>query len=186
MKKIFTLIAICAIVTSCGQSGEQSKSSEDLEIFLASVESENLLEGPTVSSASWISSNFITYDSQKVIADYSKRYTLKALETSRNASNFNDLVTTPSNRRQLELLKSSFVMPPPFDDKLAGELSEISTKLEAMYGSGKHCYDDGSCLDLEAFENIIDSSRNSSELLKAWTGWHEVGKPMKPMYYENG
>lgn len=182
MKKIFTLIAICAIVTSCGQSGEQSKSSEDLEKFLASVESENLLEGPTVSSASWISSNFITYDSQKVIADYSKRYTLKALETSRNASNFNDLVTTPSNRRQLELLKSSFVMPPPFDDKLAGELSEISTKLEAMYGSGKHCYDDGSCLDLEAFENIIDSSRNSSELLKAWTGWHEIGKPMKPMY----
>ena len=182
MKKIFTLIAICAIVTSCGQSGEQSKSSEDLEIFLASVESENLLEGPTVSSASWISSNFITYDSQKVIADYSKRYTLKALETSRNASNFNDLVTTPSNRRQLELLKSSFVMPPPFDDKLAGELSEISTKLEAMYGSGKHCYDDGTCLDLEAFENIIDSSRNSSELLKAWTGWHEIGKPMKPMY----
>jgi len=182
MKKIFTLIAICAIVTSCGQSGEQSKSSEDLEKFLASVESENLLEGPTVSSASWISSNFITYDSQKVIADYSKRYTLKALETSREASNFNDLVTTPSNRRQLELLKSSFVMPPPFDDKLAGELSEISTKLEAMYGSGKHCYDDGTCLDLEAFENIIDSSRNSSELLKAWTGWHEIGKPMKPMY----
>ena len=182
MKKIFTLIAICAIVTSCGQSGEQSKSSEDLEKFLASVESENLLEGPTVSSASWISSNFITYDSQKVIADYSKRYTLKALETSRNASNFNDLVTTSSNRRQLELLKSSFVMPPPFDDKLAGELSEISTKLEAMYGSGKHCYDDGTCLDLEAFENIIDSSRNSSELLKAWTGWHEIGKPMKPMY----
>ena len=182
MKKIFTLIAICAIVTSCGQSGEQSKSSEDLEKFLASVESENLLEGPTVSSASWISSNFITYDSQKVIADYSKRYTLKALETSRSASNFNDLVTTSSNRRQLELLKSSFVMPPPFDDKLAGELSEISTKLEAMYGSGKHCYDDGTCLDLEAFENIIDSSRNSSELLKAWTGWHEIGKPMKPMY----
>ena len=182
MKKIFTLIAICAIVTSCGQSGEQSKSSEDLEKFLASVESENLLEGPTVSSASWISSNFITYDSQKVIADYSKRYTLKALETSRKASNFNDLVTTSSNRRQLELLKSSFVMPPPFDDKLAGELSEISTKLEAMYGSGKHCYDDGSCLDLEAFENIIDSSRNSSDLLKAWTGWHEIGKPMKPMY----
>lgn len=182
MKKIFTLIAICAIVTSCGQSGEQSKSSEDLEKFLASVESENLLEGPTVSSASWISSNFITYDSQKVIADYSKRYTLKALETSRNASNFNDLVTTSSNRRQLELLKSSFVMPPPFDNKLAGELSEISTKLEAMYGSGKHCYDDGTCLDLEAFENIIDSSRNSSELLKAWTGWHEIGKPMKPMY----
>ena len=182
MKKIFTLIAVCAIVTSCGQTGEQSLTSEDLEIFLESVEQENLIEGPTVSSASWISSNFITYDSQKVIADYSKRYTLKALETSRKASSFNELSTTSSNRRQLELLKGSFVMPPPFDDDLAGELSDISTKLEAMYGSGKHCYEDGLCLDLEAFENIIDSSRDSNELLKAWTGWHEIGKPMKPMY----
>jgi peptidyl-dipeptidase A len=182
MKKIFTLIAVCAIVTSCGQTGEQSLTSEDLEIFLESVEQENLIEGPTVSSASWISSNFITYDSQKVIADYSKRYTLKALETSRKASSFNELSTTSSNRRQLELLKGSFVMPPPFDDDLAGELSDISTKLEAMYGSGKHCYEDGLCFDLEAFENIIDSSRDSNELLKAWTGWHEIGKPMKPMY----
>ena len=182
MKKIFTLIAVCAIVTSCVQTGEQSLTSEDLEIFLESVEQENLIEGPTVSSASWISSNFITYDSQKVIADYSKRYTLKALETSRKASSFNELSTTSSNRRQLELLKGSFVMPPPFNDDLAGELSDISTKLEAMYGSGKHCYEDGLCLDLEAFENIIDSSRDSNELLKAWTGWHEIGKPMKPMY----
>ena len=182
MKKIFTLIAVCAIVTSCGQTGEQSLTSEDLEIFLESVEQENLIEGPTVSSASWISSNFITYDSQKVIADYSKRYTLKALETSRKASSFNELSTTSSNRRQLELLKGSFVMPPPFNDDLAGELSDISTKLEAMYGSGKHCYEDGLCLALEAFENIIDSSRDSNELLKAWTGWHEIGKPMKPMY----
>ena len=182
MKKIFTLIAICAIVTSCGQTGEQSKSAEDLEIFLASVEEENLTEGPTVNSAYWISSNFITYDSQKIVADYSKRYTLKSLQTSRDASTFNDLQTTQSNRRQLDLLKGSFVMPPPFDDALAGELSEISTKLEAMYGSGKHCYEDGVCLDLEAFENILDSSRDSDELLKAWTGWHEIGKPMKPMY----
>ena len=182
MKKIFTLIAICAIVTACGQTGEQSKSAEDLEIFLASVEEENLTEGPTVNSAYWISSNFITYDSQKIVADYSKRYTLKALETSRKASIFNELSTTSSNRRQLELLKGSFVMPPPFNDDLAGELSDISTKLEAMYGSGKHCYEDGLCLDLEAFENIIDSSRDSNELLKAWTGWHEIGKPMKPMY----
>ena len=182
MKKIFTLIAVCAIVTSCGQTGEQSLTSEDLEIFLESVEQENLIEGPTVSSASWISSNFITYDSQKVIADYSKRYTLKALEISRKASSFNELSTTSSNRRQLELLKGSFVMPPPFNDDLAGELSDISTKLEAMYGSGMHCYEDGLCLDLEAFENIIDSSRDSNELLKAWTGWHEIGKPMKPMY----
>ena len=182
MKKLFMLIAISAIVTSCAPSGEQSKSLDDLDLFLASVEEDNLTEGPIVSSASWIGSNFITYDSQKVLSDYSKRYTLKALELSREAALFNNLETSDSNRRQLELLKSSFVMPPPFNEALAGELSTISTQLDAMYGSGKHCYEDGTCYELGDFEQILDNSRDPSELLKAWTGWHEIGKPMKPMY----
>ena len=51
-----------------------------------------------------------------------------------------------------------------------------------MYGTGEYCYEDGACYDLEAFESIIDNSRDPDELLKAWKGWHEIGKPMKPMY----
>ena len=73
-------------------------------------------------------------------------------------------------------------MPPPFDEKLAGELSSISTKLDAMYGSGKHCYEDGTCYNLGEFELIMDNSRNSHLFLKAWTGGLEIGKPMKPKY----
>ena len=69
-------------------------------------------------------------------------------------------------------------MPPPFDNNLAKELSKITTSLEAMYGNGEYCYEDGSCFDLEAFEAIIDKSRNPEELLSAWKGWHEIGKPM--------
>jgi len=182
MKKLFLLIAIAAIVTSCSQTSEQTKSENDLEIFLEQIEKDNLSEGPIVSSAYWIGSNFINHDSQNIVADYSKRYTLKSLENSRKASSFNNLETSDSNRRKLELLKSSFVMPPPLDENLASELSSISTKLEAMYGSGEYCYKDGSCFDLEAFEQIIDSSRNPDELLMAWNSWHEVGKPMKSMY----
>jgi peptidyl-dipeptidase A len=182
MKKFFTLVAISAIVTSCSQTSDQSLSESDLQLFLDEVEESNLKEGPVVSSAYWIGSNFITFDSQSIVADYGKRYTLKSLEDSKKAASFNNLDTTPIQRRQLELLKSSFVMPPPFDEELAGELSSISTKLEAMYGAGEHCFDDGSCYDLEAFEQIIDNSRDPNELLRAWQGWHEIGKPMKPLY----
>ena len=182
MKKLFLLIAIAAIVTSCSQTSEQTRSENDLDIFLKQIEEDNLSEGPVINSAYWLGSNFITHDSQNIVADYSKRYTLKSLENSREASSFNNLKTSDSNRRKLELLKSSFVMPPPLDESLASELSSISTKLEAMYGSGEYCYEDGSCYDLEAFEQIIDTSRNPDELLMAWSGWHEVGKPMKSMY----
>ena len=182
MKNFLSIISIILIVTSCAPSSEKSNTSEDLDKFLAEVEQEYKEEGPIINSASWISSNFITYDSQKVIADYGTRYTLKSLERSRQASNFDNLDTSPENKRMLSILKSSFVMPPPLDKTLASELSQISTGLEAMYGTGEYCYEDGACYDLEAFESIIDNSRDPDELLKAWKGWHEIGKPMKPMY----
>ena len=182
MKNFLSIIFIILIVTSCAPGSEKSNTSEDLDKFLLEVEQEYKEEGPIINSASWISSNFITYDSQKVIADYGTRYTLKSLETSRRASDFNNVDTTSDKKRMLNILKSSFVMPPPFDNNLAKELSKITTSLEAMYGNGEYCYEDGSCFDLEAFEAIIDKSRNPEELLSAWKGWHEIGKPMKPMY----
>ena len=181
MKNFLSLILII-IVTSCAPSSEQIPSNQDLEEFLANVESENKKDGPVIYSASWISSNFITYDSQKVIADYGTKSTLKSLERSREAASFDGLDTSKENQRMLNILKSSFVMPPPLDEELASELSEITTSLEAMYGSGEYCFDDEECYDLEAFESIIDNSRDPKELLRAWEGWHEIGKPMKPMY----
>ena len=181
MKNFLSLILII-IVTSCAPSSEQTLSDQDLEEFLANVELENKKDGPVIYSASWISSNFITYDSQKVIADYGTKSTLKSLERSREAASFDGLDTSKENQRMLNILKSSFVMPPPLDEELASELSEITTSLEAMYGSGEYCFDDEECYDLEAFESIIDNSRDPKELLRAWDGWHEIGKPMKPMY----
>ena len=182
MKKYLSIYLIVLIVASCVPGSEQIDRNKEIEDFLNNIEEENKKDGPIIYSASWISSNFITYDSQKVIADYGTRYTLKSLERSREASAFDDLSTSTENRRMLNILKSSFVMPPPLNKELATELSSITTSLEAMYGSGEHCYEDGSCYDLEAFESIIDNSRNPEELLKAWHGWHEIGKPMKPMY----
>ena len=181
MKNFLSLILII-IVTSCAPSSEQTLSNQDLEEFLANVELENKKDGPVIYSASWISSNFITYDSQKVIADYGTKSSLKSLERSREAASFDGLDTSKENQRMLNILKSSFVMPPPLDEELASELSEITTSLEAMYGSGEYCFDGEECYDLEAFESIIDNSRDPKELLRAWEGWHEIGKPMKPMY----
>ena len=119
MKNFLYTVLLSLIVTSCAPGGEQTHKIEDLENFLALVEEENKKDGPVIYSASWISSNFITYDSQKVIADYGTRYTLKSLERSRQASNFDNLDTSPENKRMLSILKSSFVMSPPLHESLA-------------------------------------------------------------------
>ncbi|MDB0028656.1 M2 family metallopeptidase, partial [bacterium] len=64
----------------------------------------------------------------------------------------------------------------------AGEIANIMAELDAMYGAGQHCFGEGDCYDLEAFEGVIDNSRDPDELLKAWEGWRNIGTPMKDKY----
>ena len=177
-----TIFLSILVLSSCSSEQPNALTESDVEEFLQMVELEDKTLGPIVSSAYWIGANFITYDSQKVVADYGKRYQLLALERARQASSFDGVEVSEENRRKLNLIKSSFVMPSPLNDELAGEISAISAELDAMYGTGKHCFADDDCYDLEAFETIIDNSRDPVELLKAWEGWRNIGKPMKDMY----
>ena len=167
MFKYFKLLLPLFILIGCSEETD-AVSEDDAKQFLSDIQESAETEGPVIYSASWISSNFITYDSQVVMADFSKRYTLKGLEEARIASTFDNIELEPKDRRALNIIKNGFVMPPPLDEELAGELSSITTELEAMYGTGTHCFSEDDCYDLEGFEAIIDNSRDPDELLKAW------------------
>ena len=182
MNKLFILVITILITVSCSTNDSKAKTISDVETFLERVEQEDKALGPVISSAYWISSNFITYDSQMIVADFGKRYSLMSVERANEAATFDSLDLPEDMRRKLDLIKGGFVMPAPLDEELAGELADIESELGAMYGSGSHCFSEDECYDLEAFEQIIDSSRNSDELLKAWAGWREIGKPMKDKY----
>ena len=182
MNKLFILVTTILITVSCSTNDSKAKTISDVETFLERVEQEDKALGPVISSAYWISSNFITYDSQMIVADFGKRYSLMSVERANEAATFDSLDLPEDMRRKLDLIKGGFVMPAPLDEELAGELADIESELGAMYGSGSHCFSEDECYDLEAFEQIIDSSRNSDELLKAWAGWREIGKPMKDKY----
>ncbi len=177
-----TIFLSILVLSSCSSEQANALNESDVEAFLQRVELEDKTLGPIVSSAYWIGANFITYDSQKVVADYGKRFQLLALERARQASTFDDVEVSEENRRKLNLIKNSFVMPSPLDDTLAGEIANIMAELDAMYGAGQHCFGEGDCYDLEAFEGVIDNSRDPDELLKAWEGWRNIGTPMKDKY----
>ena len=164
MSKFLKFLLPIFILISCADSTDKV-TEQDAKDFLAEVQEKAITEGPVYSSAYWIQSNFITYDSQKVAADFSKRGILESLEQARTAATFDALKLDPQDRRALNIIKNGFVMPPPLDDDLAGEMASIMTELEAMYGNGTHCFSEDDCYDLEAFENIIDNSRDADELL---------------------
>ena len=177
-----TVLLSIVVISSCSSQQTPALNESDVETFLERVELEDKTLGPVASSAYWLQANFITYDSQKVVADYGKRFQLLALERARQASTFDDVEVSEENRRKLNLIKNSFVMPSPLDDTLAGEIANIMAELDAMYGAGQHCFGEGDCYDLEAFEGVIDNSRDPDELLKAWEGWRNIGTPMKDKY----
>ena len=182
MKNLLISASLLFILSGCANDQKSTPEENNAKEFLLEYEEKATEEAPIVSSAFWIASNFINHDSQVIAADFSKRYTLEALEAARRAATFDDLDLEPLDRRALNLIKNGFVMPPPLDEELAGELSQIMTELEAMYGTGQHCFTDNECYDLEAFETIIDNSRDPQELLRAWNGWREISKPMKNKY----
>ena len=177
-----TVLLSIVVISSCSSQQAPALNESDVETFLERVELEDKTLGPVASSAYWLQANFITYDSQKVVADYGKRFQLLALERARQASTFDEVEVSEENRRKLNLIKNSFVMPSPLDDTLAGEIANIMAELDAMYGAGEHCFGEGDCYDLEAFEGVIDNSRDPDELLKAWEGWRNIGTPMKDKY----
>ena len=133
MNKLF--IYTFAILLLQGCSNETKLTEEDAILFLDEMEEFSAEEGPIASSAYWISSNFITYDSQKVVADYSKRYSLLSVENARRAAEFDDVDVTKDTRRKLNFVKSGFVMPSPLDEGLATEIANLKAELSAMYGS---------------------------------------------------
>lgn len=73
-------------------------------------------------------------------------------------------------RRKLDLMRSSLVLPAPADSKKSTRLSQITSDLEGMYGSGKYCRSQTYCMGLTDMSNVIATSRDESLLLEMWQG----------------
>jgi peptidyl-dipeptidase A len=104
--------------------------------------------------------------------------------TAKEALRFEGLKLDPDTARMLYLLRISTSLPAPSDPAKRSELATIAAKLEGLYGKGKWCGKDGTskCRDLQQLEEVLRRSHKADELLDAWTGWHTVSVPMRPMY----
>ncbi|MDX1584123.1 MAG: M2 family metallopeptidase [Thermoanaerobaculia bacterium] len=132
--------------------------------------------------AAWVQSNFITHDTQILAADASGKVIAEVVRLAKEATKFDDLDLPYDDRRQLEMLKNALTMPAPSDPQKTKELTTIASELEALYGKGEYCREDGDCLDLEALMKIMAESRDPAELADVWGGWRTISPPMKPLY----
>ncbi|MBZ4329441.1 MULTISPECIES: M2 family metallopeptidase [unclassified Corallococcus] len=135
-------------------------------------------------TAEWIKSTYITDDTERNAASVNEEVMAYVNNAIKDSRRFDGLKLDADTARMLHLLRVSQTLPAPSDPKQRAELASTAAKLEGLYGKGKYCGKDGKgkCRDLEELSDVMAESRNANELLDAWTGWHAISRPMRPLY----
>ncbi|MDP5190322.1 M2 family metallopeptidase, partial [Rheinheimera baltica] len=154
----------------------------DAEAFLADTEKK--LEQLYLESnrAEWIYANFITEDTASLAADVNEKLTVEMVNLATAAAKFDQVALSEDSRRKLDKLKLALTLPAPQDAAKTAEMAKLVAELGGLYGKGKYCKADGSCLSLGDMSAIMASSRDYNEQLEMWQGWREISKPMRPLY----
>ena len=174
--------ALAAVLTGCA-TPETGPTVADAEAFVSEGETRLLELWTRAGRAAWVQQNFISSDTNALAAGANAEVMAATTELAAGAAQFNALELPETVQRKLMLLKTSLAAVAPSDPALQQELADILASMEAAYGQGEYCADDGEgCLDLPTMERTIAESRDTDELLDLWLGWRTVSPPPRPQY----
>ena len=187
MKNTFRIgvMVAAALVAACAAGTGGGPAAPDVAKFLADVNATLLKLSIESSQASWVSSTYITQDTEAITSRADEVLSKTLAKFAKEAAQYDKANVTPEQRRQLDLLKLSSEKIPPSDPKESEELSKLGTALEAAYGRGKWCKDPSkpdTCLDIEKITEILATSRDEKKVREAWEGWHTISVPMRKDY----
>ncbi len=134
--------------------------------------------------AEWAKATNITDETEAVAATANAATMAYETKAIQGATKFDAYQGDADAKRQITLLKLTSTLPAPDDDAKRTELAQTMAKLEGMYGKGKYCKGpkDKKCRDLGQLEDVLMKDRSYDKQLDAWTGWHDVATPMRPLY----
>jgi len=180
-------------ISGCGDNASSSDkqasvakqlTAEDAKTFVANAQAEmEKLQYPAVQAA-WAYATYINQDTAAVSAYLSEKLSSRASELAKESAKFNNVEVDADTRRQLNLMRNSFVMPPPADAQKSERLAQIGSELDGMYGKGKYCREDGECWNLGQMSAKMATVRDADLMLEIWKGWRQVSPPMKDIYTE--
>jgi len=177
------LAALATLLSLCSAACRWSRPSpEEARKFLDEVEARLLELSTEEGHASWVQATYINYDTEILAAKAQQRRVSAAVEYAKQTRRFEQVKLPEDLARKMKLLRLSLTLPAPSDPQRAAELTQLSTRLESMYGKGKYCPQPDQCLDLEQMTEIMATSRDPKQLLEIWRGWRTISPPMKPLY----
>jgi len=150
--------------------------------FIEAAETQLLELWIAAERASWVQSNFITDDTERIAADARQAVIAKTMKLAAEATRYDGLALPDDVARKIKLLKVSLPLVAPSDPAKQAELARIVASMEGAYGKGQYCPPGKKCMSLMEIEDRLAASRDPKELLELWTGWEAVGAPLRPKY----
>ena len=149
--------------------------------FLERADAELGQMSKEISPIFWEQATNITDETNAAAAEAGARATTMAVSLANESKQFNDIDLPADLARKMQRLQSGVTIPAPSTEGAAEELSQITTGLEATYGTGTFNYK-GEDLNLDQLSTIIETSRDPEELQAVWEGWRTISPPMKDDY----
>jgi peptidyl-dipeptidase A len=175
--------AWCVLLALAGCGGGTGAAQESAGDFLARYEKDMealYIEG---AHAGWVQLTYINDDTQALSAKANERLLTYFNKAVKQAKTYDVSKLSPADARKIELIKQGVSSPAPDDPTRLAELTQLSAKLESMYGSAKFCPDgEQSCKGIDELGDDLIRVRDYNAALKIWTGWHDQGKQMKDSY----
>ena len=179
-------VALCALrglagtaEMSAAPSPATPPTAEEAKKFVEDAEQHLLKLWVDQSRADWIKSTYITDDTETLAAQFADKSIAAGVAYAKQATRFDGMKLPEETARKLKLLKLALTLAAPSDPAESAELTRIAAAMEGTYGKGKYCPDKDHCMDLEELSKIMATSRDSRQLLEAWTGWHSIARPIK-------
>ena len=132
-------------------------------------------------TADWIYSTYITPDSEALSARAYARLIGATVELAKRSLGFDVRKVRPEEARKLHLLRLTLPLIAPSDPAESEELTRRVAAMQGIYAKGRHALRGaGESLDLQGLSHILEESRDPARLEDAWTGWHRVGRAIRP------
>ncbi|MFN3944438.1 MAG: M2 family metallopeptidase [Allosphingosinicella sp.] len=197
MKAKVSLLAVAAALLSAGcttataqtaaapaaRTAQAPATAAEADAFVEQAERE-LSEFSVLSArAAWVNQTYITEDTDALTTHFGTIGTEMQVRLANEAARFQNVPgLSYDTRRKLDILRSGIVLPAPTRPGAAGELNEISTRLQSLYGRGRATMA-GEELTGNETEARMGTVRNPEHLREMWTTWHDnVGAPMRQDY----
>jgi peptidyl-dipeptidase A len=124
---------------------------------------------------------YITPDSELLATRAFARLIGTTTELAKESTSYSTRDLAPTEARKARLLRLSLPLVAPSDPAEAGELSRRVTTMRGTYARGRFAprgYPEP--LPLEGLSRILNESRDASLLENVWSGWHAVGRSIRP------